>query len=157
LGLIEHSLSIESGEIMRRLLLRLIPLLLVTMPLASFGEQERGVAKPAIYAIQMHADWCGACKALDPKVEQARLDAQLDMKDVLFITLDLTNETTQAQSAMMAAALGISDIYNRNTGKTGFMLIINSATGQKIDRLTSKADSDEIAKRILDTLETVRS
>jgi Thioredoxin. len=142
---------------MRKFLYLLIPLLFVALPLVSHAEKDSVAAKPAVYAVMMHADWCGACKALDPKVTQARVEAKLDDKDVLFVTFDLTDDMTKAQSAMMAASMGITEVYESNAGKTGFMLLVNAESGDKLARVTNKLKADEIADRILASLKTVKS
>ena len=110
-----------------------------------------------VYAVLMYADWCGSCKALDPKIVQARENDALDEKDVLFITLDLTDETTSHQAAMMAEALDIAEFYETNGGKTGFMVLINSKNGEPISRITKSLDAEGISKHINEAIKTVNS
>lgn len=142
---------------MRKLILLLIPILFVALSTVSHGEENSPPAKPAVYGVLFYADWCGSCKALDPKVTQARGAAKLDTQDVLFVTLDLTNDTTKHQAAMMAAALGISDVYESNAGKTGFMLLLNAENGEKLSQLTNKMEASDIATRIQETVASVKS
>lgn len=142
---------------MRKLALLLIPLLFVALPLVTNAEKTSEVSKPAVFAVMMYADWCGSCKALDPKVVQAREDAKLDEQDVLFITLDLTDDIAKAQSEKMAAALGITEVYESNAGKTGFMLLINAESGEKLKRVTNKYKADEIAIQIQESIKSVNS
>ena len=85
------------GENMRKLLFLLIPLLFIALPFSSHGEETSVTTKPAVYGVLMYADWCGSCKALDPKIRQAREEAKLDIQDVLFVTLDLTDEIAKHQ------------------------------------------------------------
>lgn len=141
---------------MRKIAFLLIPFMFLIIPLVSQGE-EKVADKPAVYAVMMYADWCGSCKSLDPKVVQARKDANLDGQDVLFVTLDLTDDTTKLQAEMMAAVLGISEIYETNAGKTGFMLLINSESGEKLARITNKLDSSDIATRIQESVKALKS
>lgn len=142
---------------MRKLIFLLIPMLFIALPFVSHGEESSTIAKPAVYGVLFYADWCGSCKALDPKVTQAREEAKLDTQDVLFVTLDLTNDTTKHQAAMMAATLGISDVYESNAGKTGFMLLLNAESGEKVAQLTNKMEAADIATRIQETVASVRS
>ena len=141
---------------MRKQIVLLISLILLILPLASQSE-EMSSSKPTVYAVMMHADWCGACKALAPKIEQARENSDLDSKDVLFITLDLTDETSKNQAAMMASALGFQDLYNNNAGKTGFMVLVNAKTGEKITSITNKLDRNSISEKISDALASIPS
>jgi len=143
---------------MRKLLFLIIPILFTTVPFVTQAdEKDTTHAKPAVLAVMMYADWCGSCKSLDPKVSQARKKAELDTQDVLFVSLDLTNDTTKAQASMMAAALGISDVYEANAGKTGFMLLLDAETGEKVARLTNKLEAKEIASRIQEALVKIKS
>lgn len=142
---------------MRKLRISLIPLLFIALPLVSHGQEGSTSDKPAVYGVLFYADWCGSCKALDPKVTQAREMAKLDTQDVLFVTLDLTNDITKHQAALMAATLGISDVYENNAGKTGFMLLLNAGSGEKLAQLTYKMEVSDIATRILETIASVKS
>ena len=142
---------------MRKLTFLLIPLFFLAAPLVSQGDEQAAVVKPAVYGVLMYADWCGACKALDPKINQARKDANLDNQEVLFLRWDLTNETTQHQALMMASALGLSDVYAANAGKTGFMLLLDAESGKRLAMLTVKQDSEEIASEIKNSIKTANS
>jgi len=141
---------------MRKLVFLFIPLFLLFAPLVSQSE-EMAAKKPMVYAVMMHADWCGACKAMDPKISQARADGNLDDKDVLFVKLDLTNDATQHQAAMMAEMLGFSELYKNNAGKTGFMVLIDANSGEKITSITNKHDSASIAARITEAIKSLAS
>ena len=142
---------------MRKFLVFLVVILVLGFPLISQGENHAVHQKPAIYAVMMHADWCGTCKALAPKIAQARENDGLDSKDVLFIKLDLTDDTSKHQAAMMAAILGIEDVYESNAGNTGFMLLINAETGEKISQITNKLDSKKISALITKTIDSTVS
>ncbi len=142
---------------MKKLAFLLISIALITAPFISFGEQSKAGNKPAVYGVLMYADWCGSCKALDPKIAQARKEAGLDQQDILFVRWDLTNETTQHQAEMMAAVLGLGQAYEANAGKTGFMLLFNADTGEKLARITTKYDAKEIATIIQENIKAATS
>ncbi len=142
---------------MRKLLFLLIPRFFLALPFASHSEAASATAKPAVYGVIMYADWCGSCKALDPKITQARKDANLDTQEKLFVTLDLTDDVAKHQSAMMAATLGITDAYEANAGKTGFMLLLDANSGQKLAQVTNKYKPTEIAAKIQETIKAAKS
>lgn len=142
---------------MRKLLFLLIPVLFVALPFTSYSEDDVVTAKPAVYGVMLYADWCGSCKALDPKITQAREGAKLDTQDVLFITLDLTNDVAKHQSAMMATSLGFSEVYEKNAGKTGFMILVDANTGEKLAQVTNKYKPTEIAAKIQESIKAAKS
>ena len=142
---------------MRKLLFLLIPIFFIALPFVSHGEEDSSSAKPAVYGVLFYADWCGSCKALDPKITQAREEAKLDTQDILFVTLDLTDEIAKHQSALMAATLGITDVYEANAGKTGFMLLLDADSGQKLAQVTKKYESAEIAAKIQESIKAAKS
>jgi thiol:disulfide interchange protein len=129
---------------MKKLLAALTVVLFAITPVQSHAETDA----PQLYAVAFHADWCGSCKVLGPNVVKARGKADLDNQNVLFVKLDLTNKTTRHQSSLMAAALGISDFYTENNGKTGFVLLVNSATGETVGKLTKDMDAGQISMLI---------
>jgi len=141
---------------MRKLSVLFVSLILLSVPFVSQSE-EMTSKKPVVYAVMMHADWCGACKAMGPKITQARGEGELDSKDVLFVKLDLTDEKTKHQAAMMAEILGFSELYKSNAGKTGYMLLIDAETGEKITSVTNKSDVTEIESKINDTIKSKMS
>lgn len=112
------------------------------------GTAPVKAGQPRVYGVLFYADWCPKCKVLKPELERARLEDQLDDEDVLFVRLDLTDETTSHQAQLMANALGLEDYYVENEGRTGFMLLIDPTSGQAIDRLTKSMSAEEISQRI---------
>ncbi len=143
--------NLSPGGYMRKFVVLFISLILISLPFVSQSE-EMASKKPTVYAVMMHADWCGTCKAMGPKIAQARVEGELDSKDVLFVKLDLTNKQTKHQAAMMAEILGFSELYESNAGKTGYMLLIDAKTGKKITSITNKSDVAAIASKINDTV-----
>ena len=131
-------------------------ILMLAIPLLTNADTDRA-KKSIVYAVLMYADWCGSCKTLDPKITQAREKDGLDEKNILFVTLDLTNETTSHQAAMMAEALNITELYESNAGKTGFMMLINSETGEQISRITKSLDTKSISEHMIKAIKTVNS
>ena len=125
-------------------------LLIAVMPLKSYAAEA-----PALYAVAFHADWCGSCKVLGSNVVKARGKSDLDSQNVLFVKLDLTNKATRDQSSLMASALGIKDFYEENNGKTGFVLLVNSKTGEAVGKLTKDMDSGQITTMIQEKISMI--
>ena len=125
--------------------------LLVILPISSNAKE----ASPTLYAISFHADWCGSCKALGPKMAKARGKADLDSANVLFVKLDLTDKTTSHQASLLASALGVADFYKENNGKTGFILLVNSSTGETLGKITKDMDADQIEAKIQENIKSL--
>lgn len=109
-------------------------------------------ATPKVYSVLFYADWCGSCKVLDPAIEKARGQSDLDNAPVLFVRLDLTDATKRHQAQLMAHALGLGEFYKKNAGSTGFMLLINAETKTVISRITKVSDAKEITSKIKEAI-----
>lgn len=108
--------------------------------------KEKTETEAEAYAVLFYADWCGSCKAIDPKLEEAR--ASLAEEPVLFVTFDMTDEKTQKQTAMLANALKLEDHFSENAGKTGFILMIDPKNNNVLDRITKSDSTEEMEKKI---------
>lgn len=101
-----------------------------------------------IIAVLSYADWCGSCKALDPKVKAAQATNTFD--GVEFFTLDFTDrdETTFFQGA---ATLGVEDTLRATfpkTIKTGKLYLIDRESGDIVATIDKSMDETEIASTI---------
>jgi thiol-disulfide isomerase/thioredoxin len=96
-----------------------------------------------VLAVRMYADWCGNCKALDPKIDAIKPGFRNG--DILFMRLDQTEDFDTAQSEIMARLLGIGDIFTEYKGKTGIMLLIDSDTKKLLEVINHRMSEEEIA------------
>ena len=103
---------------------------------------------PELLVVKLHADWCGSCLVLGPRIDSAREQADLDESSALFVTLDLTDEATRHQSALLAHSLGLEEFFAANRGKTGFAILVDVASGEIKGRLTKDMSADGIAAAI---------
>ncbi len=80
---------------------------------------KQGGAKPTV--VLLHADWCGACKKLEPTIAELKQQygERLD-----FVELDVTNEETTAQAAKTAQKLGIGDFFETNKKKSSLVAVV---------------------------------
>ncbi len=122
---------------------------------ASVPASERAaVTVPAedvrVLAVLSYADWCGSCKALDPKV-QAVQDAN-SFDGVAFAKIDYTSRSSEAFFAD-AETLGIGDTMRATFGdtiKTGKLYLVNLETGAVISTVDKSMDEAAIAAAITD-------
>ncbi len=133
---------------MSRALVALFLALTVAPQLAAADSSE-----PEVYGVLFYADWCGSCKVLDPAIQKARGQSDLDNEPVLFIRLDLTDATRRYQAGLMANALGLSEFYDKNAGATGFLLLVDAESKEVIKRLTKTMDARSIAEEVRSAIE----
>lgn len=105
---------------------------------------------PALVVAKFHADWCGACRAMGDVATD--LANKHDGQPVLFVTFDLTNATTRHQSEMRAAALGLGTLFDANRDKTGFLVLIDTASRTEVARLTREQSLKDMSAALLKAL-----
>ena len=120
---------------------------------ASVPASERAaVTAPAedarILAVLSYADWCGSCKALDPKVRAVQAANTFD--GVAFATIDYTSRSDEAFFAD-AETLGIGDTMRATFAdkiKTGRLYLVSLDTGEVISTVDKSMDEAAIAAAI---------
>lgn len=122
--------------------------LALLLPGAAAHAEKAKPPQPKLYSVLFYADWCPSCKLLDPKIERARVKAELDQQPVLFVRFDLTDADTTAQSELLAESLGLSEYLERNGGKTGYAVLVNAETGDQVSRFTRQMSEDAIGMAI---------
>jgi len=127
----------------RRLILPLVAVISLTLPV--HADSGASIPGPQIVAVKFHGDWCGSCR----KMGSAFIDLQnkLDGSPILFVQLDLTNNTTKHQAVLLASTLGLSKAYTENPG-TGFVLLIDAQSKKVVKRLTADMTFKQVAAEI---------
>ena len=117
-------------------------------PTAHADEHAEKMAKPATQVVAFHADWCGSCQILGPKVEGAMnaLDAETKAK-LTKVKFDFTDDATKAATKELAQANGLEAMLPTGEGKppTGFVKIIDTETGAVLAKITKTMSEAEIA------------
>ena len=116
---------------------------------AAIPAAERAVVTaPAegtrILAVLSYADWCGSCKALDPKVKAIQAANTFD--GVEFATIDFTSRDADAFFAD-ADTLGIGDTMRAQFSeqiKTGKLYLIDLDTGAVLSTVDKSMDETTI-------------
>nr|WP_070958890.1 thioredoxin family protein [Hyphomonas sp. Mor2] len=124
---------------------------------ASVPASERAVVTaPAedarVLAVLSYADWCGSCKALDPKVQAVQ--AANTFEGVEFATIDYTSRNADAFFAD-AETLGVGDTMRSTFGdkiKTGRLYLINLDSGEVISTIDKSMDEAAIKTAITDAV-----
>ncbi|MFZ4541747.1 MAG: thioredoxin-like domain-containing protein [Rickettsiales bacterium] len=121
---------------MRRLtqsLVALVVYMMLAVPVHAFE-----LPKPKLIAVYFWSSYCPNCKILTPQLIEAR--KVLDTKDVLFVTLDLSDSATIHQSTMLASTLGIAPFVQAQGSATGYVAVL------KADKKTELARFDRSHK-----------
>lgn len=118
----------------------------VPAPLTSHGveiERAPAPAPPQLVAVKFHADWCRLCQRMGTIFDD--LADRLDGQPVLFVEVDITNETTRRQSAYLAAGLGLDEVWQAHGRAAGFILLVDAQTKQVVGRLNADLSLDQMA------------
>lgn len=101
-----------------------------------------------VLAVLSYADWCGSCKALDPKVKAVQAANTFD--GVEFATIDYTSRSEEAFFTD-AETLGVGDTLRATFSdkiKTGKLYLINLDSGEVIGTVDKSMDEAAIAAAI---------
>jgi thiol-disulfide isomerase/thioredoxin len=88
-----------------------------------------------VVLVAMHADWCGTCERMGPKLMEA-MDGY-DSSRVKFVKADLTDRANPAAKATLAG-MGMEGLLEKNAGKTGLVYVVDVKTGEIISKIYGK-------------------
>ena len=110
-------------------------------------KMEAPKAETTTTAVAFHADWCGGCKILAPKMEEVMngLDDETKAK-FSFVKFDFTDDATKAASKTLAAENGVESVFPMGEGKppTGAIKLVDNATGAVLAKIHYKMSVEEI-------------
>jgi len=95
------------------------------------------VESPKIIAVRVRHDLCPICKSLDPRFDKIVEETK---GSVLFVTLDLTSESSQRQAALLVGALGLESVWTGDLTKLGSVTLLD---GQS-KKMLSFVQTDDI-------------
>jgi len=120
------------------------------------ASERAAVTAPAedtkVLAVLSYADWCGSCKALDPKIKAVQAANTFD--GVEFATIDYTSRSADAFFAD-AETLGVGETMRATFGdsiKTGRLYLVDLDTGDVISTVDKSMDEGAIAQAISDAI-----
>ncbi|PHS27644.1 MAG: hypothetical protein COA84_03820 [Robiginitomaculum sp.] len=138
-------------------LLLAIPAILIALPLVrSLGGSAEAsdapdaatvAAEQPVIAAMFYSNWCGACQILDPKIEAVKPNFSGHKVD--FVKFDFSYALVRGKALKdLAAEKGVPNIYAKNKGRTGFMLLIDPATETVLDIITMRDNKEAIAAKL---------
>ncbi len=90
---------------------------------------------PRLVAVKIQADWCARTPVVAPIFDD--MTAEYGNQPILFVTLDITDETGRQQARYMAANLGISSVFD-DPFESGMVKLIDRQDGQVLSVLTGE-------------------
>ena len=127
--------------------LALLAFIISPQVMADTHDKAESMAKPATQVVAFHADWCGSCKILGPKVEGAMnaLDAETKAK-LAKVKFDFTDDATKAATKEKAQMHNLEAQLPSGEGKppTGFVKVIDTETGTVLAKITKTMSEEEI-------------
>lgn len=116
----------------------------------NLSAQTTATDDPQIIGVKMYADWCGKCQKMAPNLEKAK--PQFAGGDVLFVRFDMTDEFRTEQSKLLADWMGLSSLFDKHEGRTGYMVLVDAQTKKEIKTLTSDQSAQELTQAIQSVL-----
>jgi thiol-disulfide isomerase/thioredoxin len=109
------------------------------------AEAETVQERPQLVAAMFRSSWCGACRILEPRIDDVRPD-YADAA-VEFIRFDFT--LGQRDSVReLAVEADITGLYDRLVGRTGFMVLMDRDTGTVFEIITTNYDREQIREAL---------
>lgn len=118
---------------------------LAAMGFAMPAHAARELPKAEVMAVYFYADWCGNCKLLSPVLDNVRAQEKLDTRNVLFVTLDLSDKPRIHQSILLAQALGIGAFLKAQGSATGYVAVLDAKTKKELVQFDVRDTEEEIA------------
>ena len=108
------------------------------------GFEQADEREPAadIIAVQFYAEWCKPSQVVAKHVKALQEDAA--DKSVLFVRLDLTDDTRREQAQLLMSSLGCGNIWATQRGRTGELLLIDAHTMRPITKLNEDYDAQQM-------------
>lgn len=97
-----------------------------------------------IAAVKFHADYCGACKKLEPKITE--LKGKFN-DEVVFVKFDFSNDESKAKTKDLAADQGLKDVLAANEG-TGYIVLYDLKNKKVVGKLKSSHSVAQMEKEI---------
>ena len=116
--------------------------LILAMQVNVFAQSENTTK---LYVVAFHADYCGSCKAIAPKVGEVK--QAMDGKPIEFLKFDFTSDETKLKTSSLAEEKGFSEFLASNNG-TGFVLLIDAESKKTVGKLTKILSVDEMVLEI---------
>ncbi len=102
--------------------------------------------EPRLVAAMFRSSWCGACRILEPRIE----DVREDLGETAAVDWVRFNFTWGERDSVrdLAVEEGIEDVYDQFAGGTGFLVLMDRETGQVFEIVTMQYGRAEIREAV---------
>jgi len=97
------------------------------------------------YVVKIHADWCGACKALEPV--WAQIETELSDQATV-VSLDVTDRVGYSKSVATAERLGISEFFREYRRRTGTIAVLDCKTRKTVAIMNAEHDLEKYRQAV---------
>lgn len=130
------------------LTIAMLPMSAVAETPGSGPNSAEQASESSLVAVEIYADWCPSCRALDPKMNA--VIASGDWGGISFAKIDFTRRDRKA-FFVEADALGVGevfrDLFSRGI-KTGLVLLVDVEHKRVVDVVTQADSVAEIEARL---------
>ncbi|SDM52927.1 thioredoxin domain-containing protein [Maricaulis salignorans] len=109
------------------------------------AQAEAIEERPRLVAAMFRSSWCGACRILEPRVDDVRPD--YEDAAIEFVRFDFTLGQRE-RVRDLAVEAGITELYDELVGRTGFLVLMDRETGTVFEIVTTNYDRDHIREAI---------
>ena len=127
------------------------PAAITTSVEATDVEDSPALAEQEVYVIKFHADWCPKCKSLTPVYDAVA--KSFSDKPVSFVKLDVTDKAKTKESGETMKELGLGDVWAKNEGKNGFIMLVDAETKESVKVLKVGTTEKQATEAINQALE----
>jgi thiol-disulfide isomerase/thioredoxin len=115
------------------------------------AEDAAELSDAGPYVVKIHADWCGACRAIEATWERLRID---EGDRATLVTLDVTDRDSFNASMARAEELGIGNFFKEYRRQTGTVAVIDSKTLEPVSILRAEQDLSKYQDAIAEARST---
>jgi len=105
---------------------------------------------PDYVAVKFHADWCARCPTIGPVFNE--LTEKYGTHSILFVTLDLTDETRRKQAEYLTRDLGMEWLWDESH-ETGVIKLISRSQRRVLTTLTDIEKTPQLERMLAEALQ----
>ncbi|MBR9825763.1 MAG: hypothetical protein GYB36_08175 [Alphaproteobacteria bacterium] len=106
------------------------------------AQAEAVEERPRLVAALFRSSWCGACRIIEPRIEDVREDYEDAAMEFVRFDFTLGRRDSLRETALEA---GIAELYDQLEGRTGFLVLMDRETGQVFEIITTNYNRENIA------------